>query len=300
MHKAPKVQTTVRITRNDGTTVEDSVTEKTTHVVTEQYDTHANIGQSQYRPVGYCIYCGGQDDLTREHIVPFGLSGTAVLPDASCRHCASITGEFEGRVLRGPMRDVRKLRALQSRSKHAEAPNDAELTLMKDGDTIVMRVPIAEYPIILSFPTFSIPRYLIGLEEIGISIKGIASVRFGPSPEDVIKRFEAQKLTLKAGTYEPVAFARMLAKIAYCFAFSKDSLQKLDGPCLVLPAILGKKDDIGQWVGTIDGPIRKFPELLHRLELHEDREKGLLIAEIQLFADSETPSYGVILGHLIH
>ena len=32
--------------------------------------------------------------------------------------------------------------------------------------------------------------------------------------------------------------------------------------------------------------------------VHEDGERGLLIAEVQLFADSQTPSYEVILGKL--
>lgn len=45
-------------------------------------------------------------------------------------------------------------------------------------------------------------------------------------------------------------------------------------------------------------PIRKYPGLLHRIALIEDHERELLIADIQLFADSETPSYGVILGKL--
>jgi hypothetical protein len=42
-------------------------------------------------PVGYCIYCQATDELTNEHILPFGLSGTAVLPKSSCKACAKIT-----------------------------------------------------------------------------------------------------------------------------------------------------------------------------------------------------------------
>jgi hypothetical protein len=90
----------------------------------------------------------------------------------------------------------------------------------------------------------------------------------------------------------------MLAKIGYAMAFTQAALARLDGPCLVLPAILGQTDDIGQWVGTVTEPIRKYPSVLHRIALHEDREKQLLLAQVQLFADSETPSYWVILGHL--
>lgn len=38
--------------------------------------------------------------------------------------------------------------------------------------------------------------------------------------------------------------------------------------------------------------------LLHRIIMHEDRHKNLLVAEVHLFSDSETPRYGVILGEL--
>ncbi len=66
----------------------------------------------------------------------------------------------------------------------------------------------------------------------------------------------------------------------------------------VLPAILGEKDDIGQWVGTITEPIISSKYHLHRVLVHRDIEKGLLIGDVQIFSDSETPRYGVILGQL--
>ena len=48
----------------------------------------------RYAPVGRCIYCGAfSNALTKEHIIPFGLAGNAlVLPKASCQTCAAITG----------------------------------------------------------------------------------------------------------------------------------------------------------------------------------------------------------------
>jgi hypothetical protein len=259
---------------------------------------HLNIGGSSCSPVGHCIYCGSQDGLTKEHIVPFGLSGTAVIPDASCTRCSTITGEFERKVLRGPMVDVRKYLKLQSRSKHESASADAELMLLKDGKPLVVRVPMDECPIILTFPIFDVPHCLTGVEESGIILKGVASVLFGAHPDEVLRRFGAQTIEIKDRSSEPVEFARMLAKIAYCFAFKQDLLNKIDAPSLVLPAILGQNNDIGHWVGTFTGPVRTYPGLLHRCIFHQDLEKGFLIAEVQLFADSQTPTYGVVLGRL--
>ena len=81
-------------------------------------------------------------------------------------------------------------------------------------------------------------------------------------------------------------------------AFAVGALHRLEGPSSVIPSILGKVDDIGRWVGTPTDPIRRYPGLLHRIFIREDRERRLLLAEVQLFSNSETPSYGVILGHL--
>jgi hypothetical protein len=46
-------------------------------------------------------------------------------------------------------------------------------------------------------------------------------------------------------------------------------------------------------------PVEVHPSLLHRIEIHSDLEARLLFAEVQLFSDSQTPSYGVVLGKLM-
>lgn len=66
----------------------------------------------------------------------------------------------------------------------------------------------------------------------------------------------------------------------------------------IVSSILGKKNEIGRWVGNLSTTLSKKEGLLHRLSLISDDEKGLLIGEVQLFADSDTPSYQVILGKL--
>jgi len=127
---------------------------------------------------------------------------------------------------------------------------------------------------------------------------GVTSISFGRSPDLVAERLGTKRIVLDTSRDHPVAFARMIAKIGYSMAFADGTLSRLDGPCLVRPAIIERPDEIGRWVGTLTDPIRKYPGLLHRIAMREDREKQLLFAEVQLFADSETPSYGVILGRL--
>lgn len=88
---------------------------------------------TSYPPVGRCIYCSATEGLEKEHILPFGLSGTATLPQSSCRDCARITGSIEQAVLRGPFLPVRVYRDLKSRSKHRDAPRTLPLTFIRDG-----------------------------------------------------------------------------------------------------------------------------------------------------------------------
>jgi len=258
-----------------------------------------DLGKAAYAPIGRCIYCGRTEDLRREHIVPFGLSGTAVLPKSTCGDCAEITSRFEAEVLRGPMRAVRVLRALRSRSKHKGAPKTERLTVLRGGETQTVELPLEQYPILLHFPLFPPPAFLSSAGcRSGIRMSGVVSVLFRPRPEDVLRQLGAEKILLGPQNYRPVAFARMIAKIAYGMAVAEGSIDALDGKPLLLDAILGGKDEIGRWVGTLTKPIERFKGLLHRILVHEDREKGLLIGEVQLFADSETPSYGVIIGKL--
>ncbi len=97
---------------------------------------------------------------------------------------------------------------------------------------------------------------------------------------------------------DPTAFARMIAKIAYAFAVAEDKLKIINGDPFVTQSILGIKDDIGKWVGTLTEPIQKYENILHRIAIREDRDKRLLIGEVHLFSDSQAPKYGVILGML--
>ncbi|WP_217539485.1 HNH endonuclease, partial [Stenotrophomonas sp. GbtcB23] len=56
------------------------------------------VNSLRLAPVGASIYCGATDGrLTEEHIIPKGLGGTLVLPQASCDDCAAITSLFEMR-----------------------------------------------------------------------------------------------------------------------------------------------------------------------------------------------------------
>jgi len=251
-----------------------------------------------YKPVGCCIYCGATEKLEKEHILPFGLSGSAILPKSTCRRCAAITGDVEQDILRGSFWPVRVFRDLKSRTKHKDAPKHIPVSVVRNGQQEVVHLNIDEAAILLPFPLFASPWHLSQAKPtLGISVSGLATIRFGADPKTTAKALDASAISITA-EQKPCAFARMIAKIRYAFAYAEGAISDLDGEPYVLLAILGTRDEIGRWVGTLTKPLEAFPKLLHRILIHYDWEKGLLFAEVQLFSDSQTPSYGVVLGKL--
>jgi hypothetical protein len=260
-----------------------------------------DFGKASYPPVGRCIYCGRTEDLRDEHIIPYALGGKVVLPKASCENCATITGKFEQQVLRGHMWLVRVLRKLPSRRKHRDAPKTKALTFVRAGKEQVNEFPLEESPIFLHFPIFRLPAFLYPegyTSGIRLVNPDVVTIRFGSSPENVLERLDASSIT-QTDRIHPTSFARMIAKIAYSAAYAEGYLNSLDGAPMLLPALLGERDEIGLWVGTLNKPPEADERVSpHRVICYEDGVLRLLLAEVQLFTESPTPTYGVILGRL--
>ena len=256
------------------------------------------LNGTSYEPVNCCIYCGSTEKLSKEHILPFGLNGSSTLLKASCNKCANITGEIERRLLRGEFKSVRIYRELRSRRKHKNSKKEEKLNLTINGQKQSISLPINEFPILLYFHKFGIPGVLSGESlEGAIKIKGTVTILYGPNPKEVMKKYNATDIEVSTDT-DPVSFARMIAKIAYSFAYAEGELNKIDDPSPLLSELLNENGVIGKYVGTLDKPLQSHDDVLHRLLVHTDNDKGLLIGEVQLFADSPTPCYGVILGKL--
>ena len=258
------------------------------------------MNHHKYDKIGHCIYCGATEDLRDEHIVPYGLGGNLILPKSSCGKCADITSRFELSVLRGSFWPARILRDIQSRRRHKNAPRFYPLSIEKNGKKESIELPLDDYPIVIPFPLFSVPGYLKPKGHgKGINLEGSASISFGPRPENVLKKIGAEQISFKPKTDKPVDFARLIAKIAFSMASAVGALAKIKNKVSpVVPAILGEAGNIGRWVGTITAPSSKHPDHLHRILIKKDEQRGILIGDVQLFSDSQTPRYGVILGEL--
>ena len=247
-------------------------------------------------PIGYCIYCFTDKNLTDEHIVPYALSGTYVLPLSSCKKCSKITGALEGKVLRNDsaMHRLRAFKRLLSRRKK-EFPQKASIVLIEDGVEKEIEYPIHEGPHFLSFPIFPPPVKAVPLEnyQSGIMLNGLATMLFGQGKLEKILKEEGIKNFQFKQTSFPSEFARMIAKIAYSFGYAEGKINFRNQQ--FLDSLLGKTNDIGRWVGIFPQEYAKHPGVLHRLAMKGNVETGFLQVDVQLFSESGTPTYSVIL-----
>lgn len=79
-------------------------------------------------PRGYCIYCGKEGSseviLTREHIIPEGIGGNLVLPEASCDDCQRIIHDFETTIIRGHFGVARFKQGIFSKKRRGRSAPD--------------------------------------------------------------------------------------------------------------------------------------------------------------------------------
>jgi hypothetical protein len=161
-------------------------------------------------------------------------------------------------------------------------------------------LPVKDYPATIGMPHFAAPTYLDGRADDHLRSIGFTGVQIGePNIEDIGRRLSAQSVSFTA-KFEPVgAFARMLAKIAYGCAVAAVGcdLSRFED-VYVLPAILGKSDDIGRWVGGM-GNDQPPPESdLHYVKFYV--HDGDLRVHVRLFARFNAPEYVVVVGRIPH
>lgn len=247
-----------------------------------------------------CIYCGSiEEPLTKEHIIPASLSGTVVLPRASCEKCREITCKFEEKVVRGPLWPARIYLNLRSRNKHSDAPQHYSIGVEEiNGEYHKIDVEIDRLPIIVPFPIFPLPAYIDAANyTYGISVLGNYDYNLGMDLDEVVKSLGVKSICRDV-TYEPHAFASMIGKIALAWSYATKTIELVRDHSGLANAIIGKTNDIGCWVGTSNGELTVYPQLLHLIAEHPDKNTGLLLVYVKLFANYPTPEYCVIIGEM--
>jgi hypothetical protein len=248
------------------------------------------------RHIGKCVYCGSTDNLTDEHIVPYGLNGPWQLLEGSCKACNKITSAFEGTVLHEYFTLARAALGLRTRHRR-NRPKEFSFEVDREGRKDTIKVPVTDCPAIFMMRILEEPGYIVkrGNED---SVKTIAVSLHGINPTELEDKFDIEGISINAHFSGGHCFERMLAKIAYgmtILAYGSEALKE----CYVLPCILGLKHDVGYWVGSSGRRISTLPaekKVLHRIGLALNN--GEIRIFIRLFAHLKTPEYLVIVGKL--
>ncbi|MES2672349.1 MAG: hypothetical protein V4673_18270 [Pseudomonadota bacterium] len=262
------------------------------------------MAEFKYKPVDCCIYCMHSSvELSDEHIIPYGLNGTRILPKSSCLECAKITSRIEFDLLRGEMHLVRAALSFQTR-RPKKMPTKFPLLITQGGVERKIDVPLEEHLVILPLPLYQEPSFIKPYNyKNGIALTGVQTLRFGPSPEDLLKKYAAEKVGFDFLLNHNI-FARLLAKIAYSLAVAELGLEKI-GKAYVLPIILGDMTEAGRWIGTSDEVLvpesadtQHTSNILTCIASDELGDKSIIIALIRLFANVPSPRYIVVVGEL--
>jgi hypothetical protein len=168
-----------------------------------------------YEPVGRCIYCRSEgsreEPLGKEHIVPYGLGGDWILPRASCKACARITGEVERYCQREMYGTVRVRMQLPTRRRGGH-PTMLPLDIVRpDGRRERRLVPAHKAPMAVVGFRFPPPGLLRGAPP-AVNFEGHMVAR---QVDDDAWRDRPEMERFKIGQINMLMFARMLAKIAH-------------------------------------------------------------------------------------
>jgi hypothetical protein len=261
----------------------------------------------KYLPVGRCIYCGGVAGHI-EHVVPDGIGGKLELPDASCKGCGTITSQFEGKVQRDLLGIVRERHKWHKHPKRKRPAQFVELRANGESDVIERRIPAAEVPGLLNLPLFGWPSVLRGEMPTGeLSIQTVIRPTYHGALHDFANMISGYHASF--GKYDPLPFARMLAKIAHTFAvgelgldaFRQFYLQKLIRGDYTL--------DPDKWVGSYPDDVRGDlhtvdidPNMRHELTLRTSRQShgiSAVTVDIRLFANYGGPKHIVVVGEIV-
>lgn len=253
--------------------------------------------------IGKCIYCSSQEPgLSREHVIPQGLGGkrsplsrsnALVLNEASCGHCRDMTSKMEGACLKG-MFGVARAHFGMTRKSRDTGRSLVQIELL-DGhkENIEVEHRFAGSSLILpAYEVIGPPPYP-GRYKMP-PCKWIPA-KF-PDKDSPYKDMNP----VGQITCDLVLYARVLAKIAFCYAIHIYGVDHFK-PTIV-PFIVGETGEFSRHVGGLGNfPTQIEPETdpthLHRLWsfTHEDR----LVVAVKLFAGTGGPTNCIVVGTLM-
>src|SRR5215213_508754 len=267
-------------------------------------DNYFHAEHNSYKYVGQCIYCRSKDNLHDEHSIPESLNGLMILKKASCQNCGRITSRFEGDYARQSLLNVRTVWNMKSKRSKKKRPTEFPVRFIQEGRERTVNVPLEEsfplIPLVEIGPPGMFPNrpHKLGMKHGEYKINPF-KVRDGTHLKRLAEKYHADDVGVD-WQINVVGFLRMIAKIAYCISVWRFGLNNI-GEAYVIPAILGTKNDIWDWVGS-DGE-QEVHELTKRLPSDHVVNvwfdgNAVIHGRVKLFKKSLTPEYDVIVGRL--
>jgi hypothetical protein len=250
-----------------------------------------------YDPVGRCIYCPNDTGLTDEHIIPFALNGTQVLPQASCRSCGRVTSYLDGFMARSVFYQARAHAGMQTRT---ELPDEFPAILtFEDGREERVMVPADIHPSTIVLPRFAMPDLLSGRTPDGNFRFTYTTWMRESTAFDAFKKAKGAKFAEVESSIKPQQFSRALAKIAHSYAVARLGL---DGFAPLLLDLIHARDvtNAPELVGSeLETPPPAIG-VVHELSLVPHPE--YVVVRIRMFSSSSIegkhgmPVYLVVAG----
>lgn len=242
-----------------------------------------------------CIYCGATSGLEDEHVVPFGLWGRLVFPDASCRSCAETINVFETQVLQkhlGPFRARTKVPLRKRRRRNYKYTLVHASVDGRPPPAPPIEIGAEELPRQFIMPRFMPPEALYGRwpQPVGYW--------FYQNPKDNLALMERYGNTAHfAGEYRADMFCRMLAKIGHAFALAylEPAIQRTFEfllPDIILRGITDHSLVGGNW------DLSPATDMMHELAIFNavNDEMEYLAATIRLFSCLGAPTYHAVVA----
>jgi hypothetical protein len=253
-----------------------------------------------------CIYCNAPPPLTLEHIIPEGLGGALIIPNASCDACSKETHAFEGHAM-NVMKAVRRQLGFPQKRRGAKdrlRRKEERFVLMLDKHKV--KVPIEEFPALLMSLVFPFPGILLGQktpEDKPLS-GGVYSAElmegFGEKLNRLRAKYRADSVSIvgiePSGRGDDDDYGRMLAKIAHAYAAAELGCGNFHP--LLLHTIGGLKPYcLSYFIGSGVGKIPPGDDL-HEIAIDESvpGAEPYVVVKLRLFANRDTPTHYIVAG----
>jgi hypothetical protein len=255
------------------------------------------IPSKQYPQLGCCAYCSATTQLSKEHIIPFGLGGSLVFLESSCDDCRRATSRVEDFVLRRYLCALRSFLSLPSR-KPNQRPDGYKLTLRRGSREWTQKVTLAKHPGVIQFVMFDPPGRVAGRPRLQATFNvRLIEAKIFPDAEHRLARLGADTAVDRV-TMNAMMLARMVAKIGHSFAVAELGLGVFE-ETYVRHLVQGEASDWNYWVGGLDRRRAVAPAALHELKfLRRGDDLSVIVHLFVPFCPQH--AYEVVVGRLRH